>query len=73
MLSEVEYFLDPCTSMQKLHLSIISIVVLLHLLQKSPNLHLASPIGVRHEYPNLEGEFGLLLIDSTLLFSCPTF
>jgi hypothetical protein len=35
-LSEVEYFLDPCTSTQK-HICILSIFILLHLLQKGLN------------------------------------
>jgi hypothetical protein len=50
----------------------ISIVIILYLLQNSPNWHLTSQIKVHHKYPNLEGEFGPLLIDSTLLFSCLT-
>jgi hypothetical protein len=42
---------------------------MLHLLQKSPNQHSTSPLVVHRNYPNLEGEFGPLLIDSIVVGS----
>jgi hypothetical protein len=68
-LSEVEYLLDLCMSMQQ-HLYTLLIVFMLHLLHKGPNRCLASPLVICHEYPNSKGEFKRLMIDSTLPSSC---